>query len=453
MSTEPGRDRLNLSTKVLYLFGDVGISMCVSAIAFFLLFFYTDVAHIDPALMGTILLLCKIWDAINDPLFGWISDRTKSRFGRRKIYMLLGAIPFGVSFALLWTMPGKFTGVVLAGMIALLFFLYYSFDTVVAVPYYAMTPELTRDYDERTSLSAIRMIGGTIGYMAGAVLPPLIAGLFITEKIGWSMMGIMFGAFAILCLYVTALGVKRRKDLEGSPSKLPPVKSILLCFKNRPFNFLLIQGAITGTSFQLVMSYMAYYLTYQLNMKNQISLLMALLLGTILLFLIFWKWMANKWNKGPVYALGLFIAFGATAASFLLPFGGSSWIYLIVFIAGFGFSAQYVLPWSILPDVVEYDELITGERREGMYYGVRGFIGKLSDAMGLFIAGWVLKIFHFVPNAVQTSESLLGIRLFFGPVPSFLVLCSLPFLIWFPINRKKHFEMVGMINSKRNLGA
>lgn len=443
------RDRISASTKFFYLFGDIGISLCLSMVAFFILFFYADVARINPGLVGTVLLLGKIWDAVNDPLFGWLSDRTKSRFGRRKFYLYLFSIPFGISFALLWMIPAQLSGPLLTGWIAFSFLFYFTFITVVSVSYYSMTPELTRDYDERTSLTTVRMIGGTIGYMAGAALPPLIAGLFITEQLGWQMTGLMFAAFAVLCLYITSFGVKRRKELEGTPSKLPAIKSILTCFKNKPFNFLLIQGGITGMSFMMVMSYMPFILTYQLDMKEQIPLVMALLLVTIGAFLYFWKWLTDRWAKGPTYALGLFIAFGATASTFFLPLGGSGLIYVIILIAGFGFSAQWVLPWSILPDVIEYDELITNERREGMYYGVRGFVGKLSDALGLFIAGWVLNIFGYVPDVAQTAEALLGIRLFFGPVPSLLVFLSLPLLIWFPITRKTHQETITRLKQQR----
>lgn len=446
------RDRLNISTKILYLFGDIGISMCLAAVAFFILFFYADVAHVDPALVGTALLLGKLWDAVNDPLFGWISDRTKSRYGRRKVYLYYGSIPLGLSFALLWRMPEGLSTILTAVWITATFILYYSFITVTSVSYYAMTPELTRDYDERTSLTTFRMIGGTIGYMAGAGFPPFIAGLFMTAKIGWSMMGIMFGAFAVLCLYITAFGVKQRKGLEGPPSELPVAKSIITCFKNKPFNYLLIQTMFTGMSFMLVMSYTAFFLTYQLNMKDQIPMVMVLLLVTIGAFLFFWKWIADKWAKGPTYALGLFIGFGAMASTFFLPQGESIWIYVIIFVAGFGFSAQWVLPWSILPDVVEYDELITGERREGMYYGVKGLVDKISNALALFVGGWVLKLFGFVPEVAQTANSLLGIRLFFGPIPALLTFLSLPLLIWFPINRKTHADILAKLKQKRKEG-
>jgi len=449
MNAPTKTEKLNLSTKVFYLFGDIGISTCLSTVAFFLLFFYADVAKVDPALVGTALLVGKLWDAVSDPLAGWLSDRTKSRFGRRKVYLYFGAIPLGISFALLWNYPPGLTYTLTIVWLMVTFFLYYTFVTITSMPYYAMTPELTRDYDERTNLTTFRMIGGTVGYMAGAAFPPFIAGLFLTDKIGWSMMGVMFGAFAALCLFITAFGVKQKKELEGPPSKLPALASIITCFKNRPFNFLIIQGLFTGFAFMLVMSYMAFFLTYQLDMKDKIPLVMTLLLVTIGVFLFFWKWVTDKWAKGPTYALGLFIAFGATALSFFLPQGGSNWIYVIVFVAGFGFSAQWVLPWSLIPDVVEHDELMTGERREGVYYGVRGLMGKVSDALGLFVGGWALKLFEFVPNVPQSDETLLGIRLFFGPIPALVTFLSLPLLIWFPITRKSHTETLEKLAGKR----
>jgi len=296
------------------------------------------------------------------------------------------------------------------------------------------------------------MIGGTLGYRAGAALPPFIAGLFATQRIGWQMMGVLFALFAALCLYITAFGVKQRKELEGAPSELPALHSVMTCFRNRPYNYLIIQGMVTGMCFMLVMSYMAFFLTYQMHMKDKIPLLMTLLLLTIGIFLFFWKWLTDRWAKGPVYALGLFIAFGAVACTFFLPQGENPWIYVIIFIAGFGFSAQWVLPWSILPDVIEYDELLTVERGEGMYYGLKGFLGKLSDALGLFIGGWVLKLFGFVPEAAQTETALLGIRLFFGPVPALLTFLSLPLLIWFPINRKSHRTTLDELEKKRKSG-
>jgi GPH family glycoside/pentoside/hexuronide:cation symporter len=131
----------------------------------------------------------------------------------------------------------------------------------------------------------------------------------------------------------------------------------------------------------------------------------------------------------------------AVATTFFLPQGPSVVIYVIAAVAGMGFSANFVCPWSMLPDVVEYDELETGERREGVYYGMWAFCAKLADALGIAISGWSLSLFGYVPDVPQTARALLGIRLFFGVVPVALILIGLPLLIWYPITQASHAKV------------
>jgi GPH family glycoside/pentoside/hexuronide:cation symporter len=129
-------------------------------------------------------------------------------------------------------------------------------------------------------------------------------------------------------------------------------------------------------------------------------------------------------------------------ASFFFPRGATPWIYVVAAVAGMGFSAQWVFPWSMLPDVVEYDEKMTGERREGIYYGLWAFLTKFTGALGVAVSGWALSLFGYIPNVEQTEQALLGIRLFFSIVPAIVILISLPFLIWYPITRQKHAALV-----------
>ena len=151
---------------------------------------------------------------------------------------------------------------------------------------------------------------------------------------------------------------------------------------------------------------------------------------------------SDKINKGPTYALGLFIASIAVITSFFFPHEPTPLIYIVAAIAGMGFSAQWVCPWSMLPDVVEYDEKMTGERREGIYYGLWAFLTKFTSALGIAVSGWALNLFGYVPNVEQTTHALFGIRLFFSIVPAVVILISLPFLIWYPITRQNHAELV-----------
>jgi len=447
--------KLTLGSKFRYGLADMGFSLITSAMQFFLLFYYTDVAGIDPGLAGLALMVGKLtWDAINDPLFGYISDRTRTRFGRRRIYMLVGAVPLGIAAWIMFSLPKGLTGVSAFLAVLLTFWLVDSFHTMTTTPYYALTPELTRDYSERASLTSIRMVFSVLGYILGAALTTILAGLFqgagLNIQQAWSATGAVFGMVAITTTLLTAVSIKERPELAGEPSQLPAVKAVLTSFKNKPFIILMIAFILSSFSFTVLTALVPYFIQYQLDMGDQVSFVLLVMLLTIGIFLIPTKLISDKINKGPAYALGLFIASVAIIASFFLPRGATPLIYIIAAIAGMGFSAQWVLPWSMLPDVIEYDEKMTGERREGIYYGLWAFLTKFTGALGVAVSGWALRLFGYVPNVEQTMHALFGIRLFFAIVPAVVILISLPLLIWYPITRKKHAELVKEL-ADRNL--
>ena len=440
-------DGLSAKTKLFYGVGDVGNAMVNSAILFFLLVFYTDGLIIAPALAGSALLVGKIYDAINDPVFGWISDRTTSRFGKRRVYMIFGALPLAISVVLLWRMPPNLPEVAIFAWIVVTFIFYDTMNTVTSVPYYALTAELTDDYDERAGLTAYRMVLGVPAYLVGAALTPVIVGLFATKRAGYEALGLIYGAVAAVVLWISASGLRERKQISESKSETPPLRAFATTFRNRPFVQLIVAYLVAAIAFALTQTLMAYYLTYQLRMEGQVPLVMGLLLVTVAIFLFPWKWLAGRWNKGPAYALGLAIAGVAVAATFFLPAHPTPLIYLIAFVAGIGFSAQWVFPWAMVPDVVEYDRLETGEHRGGMYYGVWGFTSKLTGALGVALTGWVLQLSGYVPNVEQAAQALLGIRLFFGPVPLAILLLALPLLVWYPITRDSHAALLKELDS------
>ncbi|HLB64166.1 MAG TPA: MFS transporter [Anaerolineales bacterium] len=437
-------ERLSARTKILYGVADCGIAMLTASLQFFLLFFYTDVLAIDPGLAGTALLVGKLtWDALNDPIFGYLSDRTRSRWGRRKPYMLAGAIPLGLAAWLLYSIPAGLSGAAAFLAILATFLLFDTLHTLVSVPYYALTPEMTHDYDERTSLTATRMAFSVVGYILGAAGTTAIAGLLQstlgwTERAGYSGMGAVFGVIAAVTVLTTALNVRERAAGEAKPSRLPPLSAVTSTFRNRPFMILVAAFFISSFSFTLMTSLLPFYLTYQLDMEAQVPLVLLVMLGTIGLFLYPWKRISDRINKGPAYALGLAIACMAVIATFSFAYGPTPLVYLAAFVAGLGFSGQWVFPWGMLPDVIEHDEIVTGERREGIYYGVWAFITKFTGALGIAVSGWALELFGYVPNVMQSEQARLGIRLFFGPVPAIAILLSLPLLIWYPITRASH---------------
>ncbi len=435
------QDRLKWTTKLIYGVGDVGNAVVNSAIQFFLMVFYTDGALIAPALAGSALLVGKIWDAVNDPLFGWISDRTTSRFGKRRVYMIFGALPLAIAVALLWRVPRGLPDTWVFIWIALTFMLFDTAWTLTNVPYYALTAELTGDYAERSSLTAYRMVLGVPAYIVGAALTPALVGLFASKRAGYGWIGVIYGILAAVVLWVAAAGLRERRNTSQSKAETPPFRCLAATLKNRPFVRLILAYLIANTAFALIKTLLAYFLTYQLGMEDQVPAVMFLLLLFVGLFLFPWKLLSDRWSKGPAYAAGLAIGGVAVACTFLLPHEPSAWVYVIAVVAGIGFSANWVFPWAMVPDVVDYDRLETGEQRGGMYYGVWGLVVKVSEALGITATGWVLQLFGYVPNVEQTRQALLGIRLFFGPVPLIFFALALPLLIGYPITRASHAEM------------
>jgi GPH family glycoside/pentoside/hexuronide:cation symporter len=439
--------KLKWTTKLLYGVGDVGNAVVNSAIGFFLMIFYTDGALIAPALASSALFVGKIWDAVNDPLFGWISDRTSTRFGKRRVYMIFGALPLAISVMLLWVVPSAFGDVGVFIWIAFTFILFDTFWTLTNVPYYALTAELTDDYDERASLTAYRMVLGVPAFIVGAALTPAIVALFPTKSAGYAAVGVIYGLLAAAALWICAAGIRERREIRESKSQTPVVLALVATFKNRPFVRLILAYLLANTAFALIKTLLAYFLTYQMGMEAQVPIVMFLLLAFVGLFLFPWKALSDRWNKGPAYALGLGIGGLAVAATFLLPASPSPWIYAIAIVAGIGFSANWVFPWAMVPDVVEYDRLETGEYRGGMFYGVWGLAVKISEALGIAVSGWALQLYGYVPNVAQSKYTLFGIRLFFGPIPLVFFLLALPLLIWYPITRARHAQVLARLRA------
>lgn len=448
-------EKIKNSVKWMYGIADMGIAMLTASVQFFLLYYLTDIVNVDSALAGTALMVGKLtWDAVNDPVFGWVSDRTKSRWGRRRPYMLFGAIPLGITTWLLYSLPANMTGVKAFLVVLFAFLLFDTMHTLVSVPYSALSAELTYDYNERTSLITVRMIFTVLGYILGAATTTAIASFFQntigwTERAGFSAMGAIFGLIAIATVLTTAFGVKEPKRPDSKPSDIPPFKSVWITFKNKPFMQLMGAQFLSSFSFTLLTALLSYFVIYQMDMESQIPFIMLTMLVSIGIFLYPWKAISTKLNKGPSYALGLLIASLAVMSSFFLRNQPSMWIYVIAFFAGLGFSGQWVFPWSMIPDVVEYDQVMTGERREGIYYGVWAFLTKFTGALGIAVSGWALKLFGYVPNVVQTDFARLGIRLFFGIVPCVVLIISLPLLFKYPITRASHAKLLEEIARKK----
>ena len=319
MADTQSTNKMKRRTKLFYGVGDLGNAAVNSAIQFFLMKFYTDGALILPSLAGNALLIGKIWDAINDPLFGWVTDKTNSRHGKRRVYMIYGAIPLALAIALLWFVPPGISQVMTFTWIALSFCIFDTLWTMTNVPYYALTSELTDDYDERSSLTTYRMVMAVPAYLVGAALTPAIVGLFALQRTGFAVIGILYGVIAAAALLISASGFRERKRVEETKAETSPFKSMGAALRNKPFTWLCGTYFVVNISFAFIKILMVYYIEYQLLMKAQTSLVMGLMLICVTISLPFWQWISRRMDKGPAYALGM--AFGALAVvlTYFLP--------------------------------------------------------------------------------------------------------------------------------------
>lgn len=449
--------KLTAGLKVRYGVGDFGLATMTASLQFYMLLYYTDVVKIDPAIAGTAMLVGKLtWDMLNDVLFGYLSDRTKSRWGRRRPYLMFCAVPLALSFWLLYSIPQGMSNLVAFFVVVGTFMLFDTFHTMITVAYYSMTAELTTDYNERTSLSTVRMIFSVLGYIFGAAVTTMLAAILhnnygISDHAAWSKVGLVFGILAAITVLITGLTVRNKPVVNDAPTTLPPIKALISTLKNKPFLRFVIISMIMSTAFTVVTAMLPYYVIYQINMESQMSLIMMLMLVTLAIFLVPCQKVAMTAGKSKAYALGLVIACAALLSSFFLPHSATPFIYAVAFVAGLGFSSQWVCPHSMVPDVVEYDELVTCERREGIFYGMWGMTGKVTGALGVAICGWGLKIFGYVEGVEQTATSLLGIRLMFSVLPAVLLLICVPMLIKYPITRESHAQVLAELK-KRNRG-
>ncbi len=449
------KTKLSLGKKMRFGVGDFGMSIIIASLQFYMLFYYTDVVGIDPAIAGTAMLVGKLtWDMINDGLFGFIIDKTKTKWGRQRPYLLFGSIPLALSFWLVYSLPSGMSNVAAFFAILGTFVVFDTFATFVNIAYSTMTASLTTDYDERTSLATVRMSFNVVGYILGAGITTLLASILVNStgvdaRTAWSIVGLVFGLLAAATILIPGLSKDLKPVVDDTPSKFPPLSSLWSTFKNKPFRqFMLISG-IMSVAFMLVTTMMAYYIKYQVDMEPSTSLIMLLMLGTLALCLVPCKLVADKIGKAKTYALGIGIASAALLVAFFLPHSTSVIIFGIAIIAGIGFSAQWVCPHSMMPDVIEYDELMTGERREGVYYGVWGMVGKITGALGAAICGWGLKIVGYVDNVAQTDVALFGIRMLFSVIPVVLLVLCIPLLLRYPINRKTHAKLIEDLAAKR----
>jgi GPH family glycoside/pentoside/hexuronide:cation symporter len=436
-------ERLSRRTKLLYGVGDTGFSLTSTIIGAYLAIFLTDVVGVRPGLAAVAIFIGRSWDYINDPLIGHISDRTRTRWGRRRPFLLFGFLPFALAFALLWWRPPWDNQVGLAVYYAVAYVIYDAAATVVYMPYFALTPELTLDYDERTALTSYRMFFSILASLVAFTVPLALVGSFTPDHASRVLlMGAGFGIASALPLLLTFFGTRERQEYQEH--KQPGIiESLRAALKNRPFVFSMAIFLLTWVGVSILESTLLYFVKYVVRRESQSDVIMGVIFVVAMLALPFWEWASRHLNKRLAYIVG--IAFWAVVQIVLVTLGPSTSITLILILAGLagiGVSAAHVIPWAIIPDAIEWDELQTGERHEGMFYSLVTLMQKVATSIALPLALLLLDATGYQANvAQQPASALLGIRILAGPIPAALLCAGIVFAILYPLSRERHAEV------------
>ena len=403
--------KLGFRSKFFYGGGDFAINIMWQLTVFYLLFFYTDIFGLSPANAGLVFFIAKIWDAITDPIMGYIADNTSTRWGKFRPYILFGSVPALIMIVLCFTSPdlsqsGKFYWAL---------FTYITFTTlytVIAIPVGSLIPAMTQDRDERTSLASFRFLGASSGSIAVAVLTLPLVGLFSSPQYGFPIVIAclaFFGAiFAFLCFYNT-------KEIYSKPyEKNIGFKEIIkMIFTNFPLHFVILALLTTWVANNTKQLTTIYFVKYNLNLEAYFS---PILLGVILQ-IMFGAYLTNlikhRFEKKSLFMIGTFLYVITDLIVYFITGYENFWLLAFVTSFGFiGFGMAGVMAWSMIADTVEYGEWKSGFRAEGLLNAAHVFVFKLSVGVSAWLAGFVLETTNYVANApIQNQETLEGLTI------------------------------------------
>ena len=444
-------DRLPWYTKLLYGVGDTGFSMTTTIVGAFFSFFLIHVVGLRPGVASIPIWIGLVSDFVNDPLIGHMSDRTRTRWGRRRPFLLFGPLPFALAFAMLWYRPPWDRTVALIAYYGLAYVVFDAAATFVYMPYFVLTPELTPSYDERTALTSYRMFFSIVGGLVAFTVPEMMIGEFRPESTARVLtMGLVFGIASALPLWLTFAGTRERQEYAGQ-AQPSLARSLRAAKDNRPFVFAMVIFLLTWASMKIIESTLMFFIRDVMRRESESTLIMGAIFVTAIVALPLWQWVSRRWSKRWAYVAG--IAFWAAVQIVLITVNSSTSLSVILFLcvlAGIGVAAAHVLPWAIIPDAVEWDEWQTGERHEGMFYSLTTLAQKVTNAIAIPLVLLLLDITGYESQAArQPTGALVGLRIVMGPIPAVLLCAGILFALFYPLGREQHAQVVQDLKARR----
>ena len=441
--------------KFAFGLGDMANNLSYTALQFYFVFFLLNVAGLSAAAAGAIFFIARSVNALADFTMGIVSDRTHSRFGRRRVFLLAGAVPLGIVFALLWQLP-SLSGAALVLYYLLVAVVFNAVFSFVSIPYNALMPELTQSYDERTQLSGYRMALAFVGNLLAAAGVALIVDSFFGGSAeyptSYPIMGVLFGAVTAALVLIAFAGTRERVKGEAasSGSLVAALRSLWQVREMRLALGLFIANQVAADIFMTVV---IFYIKDVMNVSADLTfVIMAIPLVVAVAAAPLWVVIGERMGKRRAYLVAGSYFLVPLLALLVMP-AGELWLLVVVAVAaGVGMSATQVLPWSILPDIVEVDEFQNGVRREGMFFGTTLFLYKVCSAVVVGGATTMLGVFGYVESGAtgtQPDSALLAVRLLLGIGPAAFMVVAMLFARALPLSRERFEEIKRLIAERK----
>jgi GPH family glycoside/pentoside/hexuronide:cation symporter len=443
--------KLSVKEKIGYSLGDTASHFVWDMVGFWLLFFYTDVYGISAAAAGTIMMIARFWDMAIDPIIGVVSDRTNTRWGKFRPYILFGAIPYAVLAILTFTTPdfGEVGKIIYAGATYVLLMTAYAF---INLPYSALGAVMSADTYERAGLNTYRFIAGFIGQFVVTGLALTLANYFGggDKAQGFQYTVFLFAGLSLVFFFITFKTTKER--VQPPKEQKNSVKADFgNLFKNRAWVILAIVGIVSFIMFAMQNAAIAYYFKYYLGREDNVQLFNVLGTVALIVALPLSKPLAKRFGNKNVF-IGSSLISGLFFMLIYLPgVTDLTTIYVFNIIAKMAYAPAVPLLWTMIADSADYGEWKSGRRATGLYFSAAVFAQKAGWGIGAAFAGWILSISNFMPNVEQTSEAITGIKLLVSVIPGILYMSCAIFMIFYNIDKKTTDLMKKDLEAKRAL--
>lgn len=433
---ENSTQKLSFKEKVGYSLGDTASHFVWDMVGFWLLFFYTDVYGISAAAAGTIMLVARFWDMAIDPVIGIVSDRTHTRWGKFRPYILFGAIPYAVLAILTFTTPhlGETGKIIYAGATYVLLMTAYA---AINLPYSALGAVMTSDTYERAGLNTYRFIAGFGGQFVVTGLALTLAEFFGhgDKAQGFQYTLFLFAGLSLIFFFITFQTTKER--VQPPKAQKDSLKEDLKnLFQNKAWKILAIVGIISFIMFAMQNAAIAYYFKYYIGKENNVQLFNVIGTVALIVALPLSKPLAKRFGNKNVFIASSLISGFFFILIYLPGVTDLTTIYVFNVIAKMAYAPAVPLLWTMIADSADYGEWKTGRRATGLYFSAAVFAQKAGWGIGAALAGWILTISQFEPNKPQSDMALTGIVLLVSVIPGILYMSCALFMIFYKIDSK-----------------